>query len=176
MSNLRSCANTCATRNTYGFSVTWIVKLKSRFLLCSKVRELLAYRCEVGHFLCIFHVCNYVNMCMCLGHGPGMHYKYNYIHAYAWAPWATTARPGPGNHAHYGAQVSFGSRGTWFGLRRSSGYFLRLSLQYLFSGCVLHKNTMDCSMCLRKVCPQCNTMMHVRRSVCECGHVFQSNV
>ena len=29
-------------------------------------------------------------------------------------------------------------------------------------------------MCLRKVCPQCNTMMHMRRSVCECSHVFQS--
>ena len=52
--------------------------------------------------------------------------------------------------------------------------FASSSTRSFSSGCVLHKNTMDCSMCLRKVCPQCNTMMHVRRSVCECGHVFQS--
>ena len=32
VSNLRSCASTCATRNTYGFSVTRIEKSKSRFL------------------------------------------------------------------------------------------------------------------------------------------------
>ena len=31
-SNLRSCVNTRATRNTYGFSVTRVVKQKSRFL------------------------------------------------------------------------------------------------------------------------------------------------
>ena len=50
-SNLRSCANTRATRNTYGFSVTRIVKpfslskIKKPFSLSSKVRELFAYRC-----------------------------------------------------------------------------------------------------------------------------------
>ena len=27
-------------------------------------------------------------------------------------------------------------------------------------------------MCLRKVCPQCNTIVHVKRSVCDCGHAF----
>ena len=27
-------------------------------------------------------------------------------------------------------------------------------------------------MRLRKVCPQCITVIHARRSVCECGHAF----
>ena len=27
-------------------------------------------------------------------------------------------------------------------------------------------------MHLRKVCPQCNTILHARRSVCGCGHAF----
>ena len=27
-------------------------------------------------------------------------------------------------------------------------------------------------MRLRMVCPQCSTVIHVRRSVCECGHAF----
>ena len=27
-------------------------------------------------------------------------------------------------------------------------------------------------MRLRKVCPQCSTVVHARRSVCECGHAF----
>ena len=27
-------------------------------------------------------------------------------------------------------------------------------------------------MRLRKVCPQCNTVVHVKRSVCDCGHAF----
>ena len=27
-------------------------------------------------------------------------------------------------------------------------------------------------MRLRKVCPQCNTVVHVKRSCCGCGHVF----
>ena len=26
----------------------------------------------------------------------------------------------------------------------------------------------------RKVCPQCNTVVHVKRSVCDCGHAFAS--
>ena len=30
------------------------------------------------------------------------------------------------------------------------------------------------SMHLRKVCPQCNTVVHVKRSVCDCGHAFTS--
>ena len=31
---------------------------------------------------------------------------------------------------------------------------------------------MDRDMRLRKVCPQCNTVVYVKRSCCECGHVF----
>ena len=31
---------------------------------------------------------------------------------------------------------------------------------------------MDRDMSLRKVCPQCNTVVHVKRSCCGCGHVF----
>ena len=27
-------------------------------------------------------------------------------------------------------------------------------------------------MRLRKVCPQCSTVIHARRSICECGHAF----
>ena len=27
-------------------------------------------------------------------------------------------------------------------------------------------------MCLRKVCPQCSTVIHARRSICECGNAF----
>ena len=35
---------------------------------------------------------------------------------------------------------------------------------------------MECnrSMRLRKVFPQCNTVVHVKRSVCDCGHAFAS--
>ena len=35
---------------------------------------------------------------------------------------------------------------------------------------------MECnrSMRLRKVCGQCNTVVHVKRSVCDCGHAFAS--
>ena len=31
---------------------------------------------------------------------------------------------------------------------------------------------MDRDMRLRKVCQQCNTVVHVKRSCCGCGHVF----
>ena len=33
---------------------------------------------------------------------------------------------------------------------------------------------MECNrfMCLRKVCPQCNTIVHAKRSVCDCDHAF----
>ena len=31
---------------------------------------------------------------------------------------------------------------------------------------------MDRDMRLRKVCPQCNMVVHVKRSCCGCGHVF----
>ena len=77
-----------------------------------------------------------------LGHGPGMHYKYNYIHGYTWASWATTARPGQGDHAHYGAHVSFGPRDTWFGIRRSSGYYVPIASpsKYSMSNAPLHYN------------------------------------
>ena len=35
---------------------------------------------------------------------------------------------------------------------------------------------MECnrSMRLRKVCRQCNTVVHMKRSVCDCGHAFAS--
>ena len=29
-------------------------------------------------------------------------------------------------------------------------------------------------MRLRKICPQCNTVVHVKRSVCDCCHAFAS--
>ena len=35
---------------------------------------------------------------------------------------------------------------------------------------------MDRDMRLRKVCPQCNTVVHVKRSCCGCGHVFIINI
>ena len=35
-------------------------------------------------------------------------------------------------------------------------------------------NSMEGNMRLRKVCPQCNTILHARRSVCGCGHAFPS--
>ena len=47
-SNLRSCANTRATRNTYGFSVARIVKIKSRFLLKCFVQKLESYLLTVA--------------------------------------------------------------------------------------------------------------------------------
>ena len=47
-----------------------------------------------------------VSIARALGSWAG-HALYD-IHAYAWASWATTARPGPGDHAHYRAHVSFG--------------------------------------------------------------------
>ena len=31
---------------------------------------------------------------------------------------------------------------------------------------------MERTMHLRKVCPQCNTILHARRSFCGCGHAF----
>ena len=27
-------------------------------------------------------------------------------------------------------------------------------------------------MCLRKMCPKCGTIVHVKRAVCGCGHAF----
>ena len=26
----------------------------------------------------------------------------------------------------------------------------------------------------KEVCPQCNTVVHIKRSVCDCGHAFAS--
>ena len=55
-SNLRSCANTRATRNVYGFSVTRIVKLKSRFLKKCFVQKLESYLLTVAqsaHIPCV---------------------------------------------------------------------------------------------------------------------------
>ena len=42
-----------------------------------------------------------------------------------------------------------------------------------FRGAV-HATECDRSMRLRKVCPQCNTVVHVKRSVCDCGNAFAS--
>ena len=39
---------------------------------------------------------------------------------------------------------------------------------------VVHAMECNKSMRLRKVCPQCNIVVHVKRSVCDCGHVFAS--
>ena len=39
---------------------------------------------------------------------------------------------------------------------------------------VVHAMEINRSMRLRKVCPQCNTVVHVKRSVCDCGHAFAS--
>ena len=39
---------------------------------------------------------------------------------------------------------------------------------------VVHAMECNRSMRLRKVCAQCNTVVHVKRSVCDCGHAFAS--
>ena len=39
---------------------------------------------------------------------------------------------------------------------------------------VVHAMECNRSMRLRKVCAQCNTVVHVKRSVCDCGHAFES--
>ena len=33
---------------------------------------------------------------------------------------------------------------------------------------------MEFNLRLRKVCPRCNTLVHVKRAVCGCGHAFAS--
>ena len=39
----------------------------------------------------------------------------------------------------------------------------------------MHAMKCNSSMRLRKVYPQCNIVVHVKRSVCDCGHGFASN-
>ena len=39
---------------------------------------------------------------------------------------------------------------------------------------VVHAMECNRAMRLRKICSQCNTVVHVKRSVCDCGHVFTS--
>ena len=39
---------------------------------------------------------------------------------------------------------------------------------------VVHATKCNRSMRLRKVCPQCNTVVHMKRSVCDCCHAFAS--
>ena len=83
-SNLRSCANTRATRNTYGFSVTRIVKFKKPFfqklesylLTVAKSAIFCAYSVRVIMYT---RVCTRVRVYPSharLGHGTGM---YNYM-------------------------------------------------------------------------------------------------
>ena len=45
----------------------------------------------------------------------------------------------------------------------------------LFTSLLVVKSSVEhgpIGMRLRKVCPQCSTVIHARRSVCECGHAF----
>ena len=39
---------------------------------------------------------------------------------------------------------------------------------------LLIANAMEFNLRLRKVCPRCNTLVHVKRAVCGCGHAFAS--
>ena len=43
-----------------------------------------------------------------------------------------------------------------------------------FRNTIVHAMKCNRSMRLRKVCPQCNIVVHVKRSVCDCGHAFAS--
>ena len=51
-------------------------------------------------------------------------------------------------------------------LRRERESFVENSLDKVWN---MDRGT---GMRLRKVCPQCSTVIHARRSVCECGHAF----
>ena len=43
---------------------------------------------------------------------------------------------------------------------------------YFIVGCKVCNMDRGTGMRLRKVCPQCSTVIHARRSICECGHAF----
>ena len=53
--------------------------------------------------------------------------------------------------------------------RKREGEFR--SIYFIVSGKVWNMDR-GTGMRLRKVCPQCSTVIHARRSICECGHAF----
>ena len=53
--------------------------------------------------------------------------------------------------------------------RKREGEFRSI---YLIVGGKVWNMDRGTGMRLRKVCPQCSTVIHVRRSICECGHAF----
>ena len=55
------------------------------------------------------------------------------------------------------------------GTRKREGEFR--SIYFIVGGKVWNMDR-GTGMRLRKVCPQCSTVIHARRSVCECGHAF----
>ena len=55
------------------------------------------------------------------------------------------------------------------GPRKREGEFR--SIYFIVGGKVWNMDR-GTGMRLRKVCPQCSIVIHVRRSVCECGHAF----
>ena len=64
-------------------------------------------------------------------------------------------------------------------LKDSVGVWLAVFEPTRRTNCLLTKlylckkvRNMDRDMRLRKVCPQCNMVVHVKRSCCGCGHVF----
>ena len=97
-SNLRSCANTRATRNTYGFNVTRIENKKAVFFFVQKLESYLLTVAKSAIFCaCSVRVIMYTRACTHvrvypsrarLGHGLGMH---------------TRIRMGPGHHRAAGA-------------------------------------------------------------------------
>ena len=53
--------------------------------------------------------------------------------------------------------------------RKREGEFR--SIDFIVGGKVWNRDR-GTGMRLRKVCPQCSTVIHARRSVCECGHAL----
>ena len=53
--------------------------------------------------------------------------------------------------------------------------FLFVSFTIVYGIVVFPSNLDVCDWRFRKVCPQCNTVVHVKQSVCNCGHVFASH-
>ena len=62
-----------------------------------------------------------------------------------------------------------------------TGHCRRLPVCFLLCftivyGIVVFPSNLDvCDCRFRKVCPQCNTVVQVKKSVCNCGHVFASH-
>ena len=50
--------------------------------------------------------------------------------------------------------------------------FLFVSFTIVYGIVVFPSNLDVCDWRFRKVCPQCNTVVHVKKSVCNCGHIF----